>query len=318
MDIRVHQGFLKRIAPVPNMSATKFLHPILRGLKPLPEGHAEELQQIKEWMKGQQHLPYISDEYIFLFLYSNYFKVSETKETIEHYFTLRATSGADLFTNRDPLAPKNKAALDITHMVAFPNKTAEGYNVLFYRLSDYDYSKLNFADAVRVFCMFNDVKLSEDQGQAEGYIVIFDMKGCSLGHLTRVTLPALRAFMHYIQNAHPARLKKIHVVHTVSFINQVMCLVKPLIHSNLLNLLNFSSEGPESVVDKALLPEDFGGPLPSVKKLHEEQRKNMEENYREWLIESEIFKTDEKKRIKKPSKGMFASFTSSFKSLDID
>lgn len=89
--------------------------------------------------------------------------------------------------------------LFLRHMVAFPNKTPEGYNVLLYRLADYDYSKLNFADAVRVFCMFNDVKLSEDQGQAEGYIVIFDMKGCSLGHLTRVTLPALRAFMHYIQ-----------------------------------------------------------------------------------------------------------------------
>ncbi|KAH9643496.1 hypothetical protein HF086_015644, partial [Spodoptera exigua] len=293
------------------------------------------------------HLPHISDEYVILFLHSNYYKVKETKDTIECYFTLRANT-PDLFTNRDPFAPKNKAILDITnlaskcstvenilqlanllgslepkypapitHMVGFPNKTAEGYNVLLYRLAEFDYSKLNFADAVRVFCMFNDVKLSEDR-LSDGYIVIFDMKGCSLGHLTRVTLPALRAFMHYIQNAHPCRLKKIHVVHTVSFINQVMCLVKPLIHSNLLNLLNFSSEGPESVVDKELLPEDFGGPLPPVKQLHEEQRKNMEENYREWLIETEIFKADEKKRIKKPSKGMFASFTSSFKSLDID
>lgn len=83
-------------------------------------------------------------------------------------------------------------------MVGLPNKTSEGYHVLIYRLSDYDYSKLNFADAVRVFCMFNDVKLSEDR-LSDGYIVIFDMKGCSLGHLTRVTLPALRAFMHYIQ-----------------------------------------------------------------------------------------------------------------------
>lgn len=97
-----------------------------------------------------------------------------------------------------------------------------------------------------------------------------------------------------------------------------MCLVKPLIHSNLLNLLNFCSEGPASVVDKELLPEDYGGPLPPVKQFHEEQRKNMEENYRDWLIETEIFKADEKKRIKKPSRGMFASFTSSFKSLDID
>ncbi|GBP00565.1 hypothetical protein EVAR_76866_1 [Eumeta japonica] len=111
---------------------------------------------------------------------------------------------------------------------------------------------------------------------------------------------------------------KIHVVHTVSFINQVMCLVKPLIHSHVLSLLHFSSAGPESVVDRDLLPEDYGGPLPPVKQLHEEQRKNMEQNYREWLIESEMFKVDEKKRIKKTSKGIFAAFTGSFKSLDID
>lgn len=97
-----------------------------------------------------------------------------------------------------------------------------------------------------------------------------------------------------------------------------MCLVKPLIDSNLLNLLHFSSDGPASVVDKELLSEDYGGTQRSIKQLHEEQRTLMETKYRDWLIETEMFKVDEKKRIKKPSKGMFASFTSSFKSLDID
>ncbi|XP_050668440.1 uncharacterized protein LOC126967787 [Leptidea sinapis] len=298
------------------MAATKFSHPFLYGLKPMPEGHEEELQEVREWMKSQPHLPHISDEFIILFLHSNYYKVKETQETIEFYFTLRASS-PDLFTNRDPMVPKNKAILDLAHMVALPNLTPEGYHILLYRLADTDYSKLCFADAVRVFCMFNDIKLSEDR-LSEGYVVIFDMKGCSLGHLTRVTYPALRTFMQYIQSAHPCRLKKIHVVHTVSFINQVMCLVKPLIHSNLLNLLNFSSDGPASVVDVQYLPEDYGGPLPMVKKLHDEQRRNMEENYRDWLVESEIFKADEKKRIKKPSRGIFATLTGSFKGLDID
>lgn len=64
-------------------------------------------------MKSQPHLPYISDEYVFLFLHSNYYKVKETKETIECYFTLRNNS-PDLFTNRDPLLPKNKTILEIT------------------------------------------------------------------------------------------------------------------------------------------------------------------------------------------------------------
>lgn len=63
-------------------------------------------------MKSQPHLPYVSDEYLYLFLHSNYFKVKETKETIENYFTLRANT-PDLFSNRDPLAPKNKQVLDL-------------------------------------------------------------------------------------------------------------------------------------------------------------------------------------------------------------
>ncbi|CAK1541742.1 unnamed protein product [Leptosia nina] len=298
------------------MAATKYSHPFLCGLKPFPEEHDDEIQEIREWMKSQPHLPYISDEFIILFLHSNYYKVKETQVTIEGYFTLRYNS-PDLFTNRDPLAAKNKIILDITHMVALPTLTPEGHHILLYRLADTDYSKLNFADAVRVFCMFNDIKLSDDK-LSEGYVVIFDMKGCSIGHLTRVTLPALRAFMQYIQVAHPARLKKIHVVHTVSFINQVMCLVKPLIQSNLYNLLNFSSDGPASVVDVEYLPQDYGGPLPSVQELHDEQRRSMETEYREWLIEAEMFKADETKRIKKPSRGLFATLTSSFRSVDID
>lgn len=83
-------------------------------------------------------------------------------------------------------------------MVAMPNQTPEGYNILIYRLVDTDPSKINFADAIKAFAMFNDVRISED-GQAKGYIVVFDMKGLKLGHLARIQLNPMRIFMSYIQ-----------------------------------------------------------------------------------------------------------------------
>lgn len=83
-------------------------------------------------------------------------------------------------------------------MIGLPKLTKEGYRILCYRLSDYDPSKMNFGEAVKAFCMFNDVIISED-GPMEGYIVVFDMKGVRLGHLTRVQFGALRIFMAYIQ-----------------------------------------------------------------------------------------------------------------------
>lgn len=99
------------------------------------------------------------------------------------------------------------------------------------------------------------------------------MKGFRLSHLMRVSFGPLRHFMQYIQEAHPARLKKIMVVNTSSLINQIMTLVKPLIRSELMGLLTFISEGPESVLPLKLLPSDYGGSLPEV--AVSENRKNI-------------------------------------------
>lgn len=46
--------------------------------------------------------------------------------------------------------------------------------------------------------MFNDVIISDD-GPINGYVVVFDMEGVALRHLTRVQFGPLRNFMAYIQ-----------------------------------------------------------------------------------------------------------------------
>lgn len=81
------------------------------------------------------------------------------------------------------------------------------------------------------------------------------MKGVRLGHVSRVCLSPLKQFMSYIQEAHPARLKKIYICHAASFVNQVMTLVKPLIKSELMSLLHFTTKGPQTIIPQDLLPE---------------------------------------------------------------
>lgn len=110
-------------------------------------------------------------------------------------------------------------------MISMPKTTKEGYQILIYRLIDTDPSKVLFADAIKGFCMFNDIRLSEDL-LAEGYIVIFDMKGVRLAHVARVQLGPLRSFMSYIQEAHPARLKKIYICHAASFVRRYFLFLK--------------------------------------------------------------------------------------------
>lgn len=83
-------------------------------------------------------------------------------------------------------------------MAPLPKLSPEGYRILCYRLADTDPSKMHFGEAVKAFCMFNDVQISED-GPLKGYFVVFDMKGVRLAHLAKVQFGPLRTFMAYIQ-----------------------------------------------------------------------------------------------------------------------
>ncbi|KAK6636496.1 hypothetical protein RUM43_010157 [Polyplax serrata] len=178
------------------------------------------------------------NEHLYLFLHSNYYNLDATKDTIEVYFQLRSSS-PELFANRALKNPANELAWTITNMIAVPKTTPEGYNVLLYRLADSDISKLQFVDAMKAFFLFNDVRLSED-GLSPGYIVIFDMKGVSFSHLAKINLSAVRKFMNYIQEGHPARLKGVHVINAVAFMDKILGIVRPLMKTGLVKLVSFT------------------------------------------------------------------------------
>ncbi|CAG9769956.1 unnamed protein product [Ceutorhynchus assimilis] len=156
---------------------------------------------------------------------------------------------------------------------------------------------MNFNDVVKGFCMYNDCVLSED-GLQEGYVVIFDMKDVCLGHLARVSLPALKCFMYYIQEAHPCRLKQIHVLNTASWIHHIMRLVVPLVRSELLSLVKFHKGNIPEGIDQELLPIEYGGESSTIDEL-DRATKSLLDKYRHWLIESGQFKSDESKRTRK-------------------
>lgn len=285
--------------------------------KEVPTEHRKDVDALFEWIKQQPRFPAYNLNHAHLFLHACHWDTETAKKALYKYAHLHATA-PDIFDNRDSLSTGVQFVLNMTHMVSLPKLTPEGYRLLCYRLSDTDPSRMNFAEAVKTFCMFNDVQISKD-GPIEGYIVVFDMKGVRLGHLARVQFGPLRTFMNYIQDAHPVRLRKIYIVHTASFINQVMALIKPLIKSELLGLLKFSSTGPMDILPVELLPKDYGGPLSELATMHAEQRKEIETDYREWLIDSGSLKEAPKNStsssaasssIKPPVKG--------FRGLEID
>lgn len=289
------------------------------GVYQPPKEYEEDIKQLREWITDQPHLPTITDEHLNLFLFSCEGDVTHAKATIENYFTLR-THSPELFANRNPLSDEIQQILDMCNLAPVECTTSEGYKVLAYRLTNYDPSKLNFTVGIKTFLMYNDMRLAED-GLAPGYIVVFDMKGINLGHLTRISLATIRKFMTYIQDCHPCRLKGIHIINTVSFIDKVLAIIKPFIKGSLMQLIHF--HGPVKSLGKFMpldiLPQDYGGKSESYAVHHAKQRKLLEEQYIRWFEEEEKFKVDESKRKgKKSSEADTYGFKGSFRKLSID
>lgn len=71
-------------------------------------------------------------------------------------------------------------------------------------------------------------------------------------------------------------------------------------------------------IDKALLPEEYGGTAGTVQTLAEALRDRLV-GRRDWFVEDELFRTDEAKRPGKPknAEALFGT-VGSFRTLDID
>ncbi|XP_067014863.2 alpha-tocopherol transfer protein [Anabrus simplex] len=273
-------------------------HPYLNGLpeSQRPPGWEDDVREIRAWLKTMPHIPNITDEHIIMFLHSCYGKIEKTKATIKCYYSVR-TRWPELFGQRDLLLPELQKTLDLANLVPLPTPTPEGYRVLLYRMTEYDPSKMHFVTCLKLFFMWNDICLAED-GLVPGYVVVFDMTGVSWGHLMRISLPAIRKFMIYIQDAHPARLKGVHVINTVAFMDRVLAIVKPLMKSELVQLLHLHGpvESLARFMPLSILPEDYGGDAETSQTLHDRRRHLMETRYLQWFQAEEQLKMDYSKR----------------------
>jgi len=75
------------------------------------------------------------------------------------------------------------------------------------------------------------------KGPRDGVLFLFDMKGVSLGHLTRLKMSSLRKFFHYLQDGVPGKLKGIHVLNVVSFFDKILTLIKPFMSAEVFKLV---------------------------------------------------------------------------------
>ncbi|XP_055528172.1 alpha-tocopherol transfer protein-like [Wyeomyia smithii] len=274
-----------------------------------PELRKQDVEELNLWVREQPHLPPVSELQLIQFLFSNYYDMAAAKRTTEAYFTFR-TNCKDFFYNRDLTLEPLHRAMDILALCVIPKCTSDGYQVLFAKIIDPDVSKFSLAAVLKLAFICADIILWEE-GCTEGHVLIIDMHGLHLGHLPKLGIFTLKNFLYYIQEALPIRLKGVHLINVVPFIDTIMMMIKPFLKKELLDIFHIhqKEETLYPFVAKQLLPKDYGGQASSRTDL-KTQLYDKILGCREHLLQIDLsLMVDETKRLKTRSfTNMFGLF----------
>ncbi|XP_025829893.1 alpha-tocopherol transfer protein-like isoform X2 [Agrilus planipennis] len=293
------------------------------GMDEKPDKDQEEhhLHALREWLERQEYLPQnINDTFLKRFLNCCNNSVETAKGLIDLCFTIRSQT-PEIFENRDPLSPSIQNIIKTSDMVPLPNYTDNNYQVFIYRLCDPDPDKFVYADSLKTFFMFSDLRMLTDINLPDGEVPIFDMSGLCLRHISKVSLHLLKKYMQYTQEAHPVRLKQIHIINTPSFVDKMMLLIKPFLKNETGRMMHFHSSDLSTLyeyVPKDLLPEEYGGESGKLSDLKSQLTQKLINN-RDLFLDETRWKVDESKRPVKDNKSkQLFGIEGSFRSLSID
>ena len=112
--------------------------------------------------------------------------------------------------------------------------------------------------------MVSDVRLvtPDKEKLSDGEVPIFDMKGMGYRHLPKLVFSTLKMYMKYTQEAHPVRVRQIHIVNCSSMLGLFYRIAKPLVHAEVLKRVHFHTPNSDTLtkfIPAEILPEEYGG-----------------------------------------------------------
>ncbi|XP_069683237.1 clavesin-2-like [Periplaneta americana] len=278
----------------------------------------ENIDYLRDWVSKQPHLPSgVTDEQLILFLNCSQHSLEACKQTIEAYYTIR--THVEFFKNRNLHSSELQQALSIFEIGLTSKMDKDGNLIVFGRLIDSDVNKYSCDDTMKTWFMVQDITLLE-KGAVHGFIIVFDTKEFTAGHLTKLKLSSLKNYYMYIQDAFPGVVTCIHFINSSPFTEMFMNISKPFLKKNLVEKICIHStmETLYEYIPKELLPKEYGGELDSLTHYNKEVRRLLEE-YSDWFQKDEVFRVDESKRQgRAKNAGDVFGVEGSFKKMDID
>lgn len=273
---------------------------------------------LKAWLITQPHLPQnIHPLLLKRYIHSTKGDLEYAKKIFVHGYTIRHNN-PHIFGDRDPLEPKVQNVLKAIDMVPLPAVETSEDKFVFFRLVDCDPEKFHFNDVIRTFFIIADSRMVQPDIPMNdgGDIPIFDMNGFTLRHLTKVVLSTLRVYMKYAQEAHPVRLKAIHVINCTPFLDKVMYVVKPFMKKKVAEMLHFHLPNSEALyehVPREVIFQNFD----EIAKQKADWFKRLE-SLREYFTDDTRWKIDETRRTSYHKSHGTVELSGSLRKLEID
>ncbi|KAL1501764.1 hypothetical protein ABEB36_007031 [Hypothenemus hampei] len=252
----------------------------------------EHVNILKEWLANCDYNfnHSIQDELIVIFLLSCNNDIPLTKNTIKMYYQCKKDS-PEIFDNRDMEREEIKAAMNTVYMSSLPIRTDENYAVHYFKLADTNYLHFDLVPLMKLSYMLLDI--TQERNLPNGLVVLLDMKGVGLMHLSRIKLNFLKKYFQFLQEGFPLQLKVIHIVNAVYFFDKIMSLIKLCTKSEIIEMIkiyapNTSQEKLFKLIPKKCWPADYGGELPSAETLHQKTWEQFKKKQDFWMLEEEI------------------------------
>lgn len=199
----------------------------------------DDLEELREMSLSSDLIPRGFIDFGFFLFFVRCDKDFDKTVTLLHEYFKFANDWPELFSNRNFNAVDVKASLENQFYLVLP-PSHNNCNVIFHHMSNYNpavylYDDVfktllmtigkkvfvvckNFADQLISFqetCLFN-------YGPREGFVMIIDMNGGRIGHLLSLKLNFVRRGMRFLQEACPVKIREIHILNTVSFLEMIL------------------------------------------------------------------------------------------------
>ncbi|KAK9510179.1 hypothetical protein O3M35_005020 [Rhynocoris fuscipes] len=261
-----------------------------------------DLEQLKQWLKDQHHLPECrlteKDNFLKTYLTGCKGSLETVKRKLDAYYTLRGK--IEVYSNRDPMDENYRKTSEICLINILPKPTKQGSMVLSFRLAREEISQNYFLNIMKRIINVIEIGMRL-QSINKPSVVILDYERHSSGHASTFNPSIFKDTLHILQNIFPIRVNKVFLINVPSFFERIInTIVKPTLKKKIRDRLIVTKEGSETLhkyIDKEVLPKDWEGNFPLMLKDINDAWNEYEIRHCNWFINELSEETNESKRV---------------------